>query len=250
MLEFQIATPLFHIPVIETIARAVLSRSAERGRYRAVSAAPAAGVLPGLLTMPSLFRFLVFLGLLGGLAYGTVFSLANFVKLHPREIVVTVPPSKFFKQPLSGLRSASSRRKQNVTIDRPCCRAWTRYEQRQGDGASAERLRRWPDRVVSRHAGGRARRRREYACGLSQRSRRSVRASARAQSADRATPTPTTCAAFSRASTSAASSRRRWRGGCRRCASSIVFSMPRENAATIRPRCWKDRSAGAACRRC
>jgi hypothetical protein len=49
--------------------------------------------------MPSLFRLLVFLGLVGGLAYGTVFSLANFVKLHPREIVVTVPPSKFFKQP-------------------------------------------------------------------------------------------------------------------------------------------------------
>jgi hypothetical protein len=50
-------------------------------------------------TMPSLFRLLVFLGLMGGLAYGTVFSLANFVALHPREIVVTIPPSKFFKQP-------------------------------------------------------------------------------------------------------------------------------------------------------
>lgn len=49
--------------------------------------------------MPSLFRFLVLLGLIGGLAYGTVFSLANFIKLHPREIVVTVPPSKFFKGP-------------------------------------------------------------------------------------------------------------------------------------------------------
>ena len=50
-------------------------------------------------TMPSLFRFLIFLGLLGGLAYGTVFSLANFVKLKPREIVVTIPANKFFKQP-------------------------------------------------------------------------------------------------------------------------------------------------------
>ena len=48
--------------------------------------------------MPSLFRFLVFLGLIGGLAYGTVCSLANFVKFHPREIIVTVPPSKFIKQ--------------------------------------------------------------------------------------------------------------------------------------------------------
>jgi hypothetical protein len=28
-----------------------------------------------------------------------VFSLANFVKVQPREMVVTVPPDKFFKQP-------------------------------------------------------------------------------------------------------------------------------------------------------
>jgi hypothetical protein len=53
---------------------------------------------PGISRMPSLFRFLVFLGLIGGLAYGTVFSLANFVKLHPREIIVTIPANKFVKQ--------------------------------------------------------------------------------------------------------------------------------------------------------
>jgi hypothetical protein len=47
--------------------------------------------------MPSLFRFLLVLGLLGGLAYGAVFALANFVTYHPREIVVTVPPDKFLK---------------------------------------------------------------------------------------------------------------------------------------------------------
>ena len=49
--------------------------------------------------MPSLFRFLVLAGLLGGLAYGAVFSLANFVKYQPREIVVTIPPDKFLKKP-------------------------------------------------------------------------------------------------------------------------------------------------------
>ena len=45
--------------------------------------------------MPSLFRFLMFLGLIGGLAYGAVFSLANFVTYQPREIIVTIPPDKF-----------------------------------------------------------------------------------------------------------------------------------------------------------
>ena len=48
--------------------------------------------------MPSLFRFLVFAGLLSGLAYVAVFSLATFVQYKPREIVVTIPPDKFLKQ--------------------------------------------------------------------------------------------------------------------------------------------------------
>jgi hypothetical protein len=48
--------------------------------------------------MPSLFRFLVVVGIIGGLAYGAVFALANFVSYKPREIIVTVPSDKFFKQ--------------------------------------------------------------------------------------------------------------------------------------------------------
>jgi hypothetical protein len=56
-----------------------------------------ARALAGVLTMPSLFRFLLFFGLLGGLAYGAVFSLATFVKYQPREIIVTIPPDKFLK---------------------------------------------------------------------------------------------------------------------------------------------------------
>lgn len=56
-----------------------------------------AGSEAGSSAMPSLFRFLVVLGLLGGLAYGAVFSLANFVSYQPREIVVTIPPNKFVK---------------------------------------------------------------------------------------------------------------------------------------------------------
>lgn len=48
--------------------------------------------------MPSLFRFLVFLGLIGGLAYAAVFSLATFVPYKQREITVTIPQDKFLKQ--------------------------------------------------------------------------------------------------------------------------------------------------------
>ena len=49
--------------------------------------------------MPSLFRFLLVVALLGGLGYVAVFSLANFVNLKPREISVTITPDKFLKQP-------------------------------------------------------------------------------------------------------------------------------------------------------
>ena len=49
--------------------------------------------------MPSLFRFLIVVGVIAGLAYVGVFALANFVKPQPREIIVTVPADKFVKQP-------------------------------------------------------------------------------------------------------------------------------------------------------
>jgi hypothetical protein len=48
--------------------------------------------------MPSLFRFLITVGLLGVLGYGAVFTLANFVRYSPREIIVTVPSDHFVKQ--------------------------------------------------------------------------------------------------------------------------------------------------------
>lgn len=47
--------------------------------------------------MPSLFRFLIFAGILVGLVYVGIFALANFVKVQPREITVTIPPDKFVK---------------------------------------------------------------------------------------------------------------------------------------------------------
>ena len=48
--------------------------------------------------MPSLFRFLLVIGIIGGLGYGVIFALATFVNPQPREITVTVPPDRFYKQ--------------------------------------------------------------------------------------------------------------------------------------------------------
>jgi cobalamin synthase len=41
--------------------------------------------------MPSLFRFLIVVGVLFGLLYGIIFALATFIEPTPREITVTVP---------------------------------------------------------------------------------------------------------------------------------------------------------------
>jgi hypothetical protein len=48
--------------------------------------------------MPSLLRFLVFLGVLAGLTYGAMFALAHYYDPKPREITVSVPPDRFAKQ--------------------------------------------------------------------------------------------------------------------------------------------------------
>jgi hypothetical protein len=48
--------------------------------------------------MPSLFRFLLVVGIIGGLGYGVIFALATLVNPKPREITVTVPPDRFYKQ--------------------------------------------------------------------------------------------------------------------------------------------------------
>ena len=47
--------------------------------------------------MPSLIRLLFALGLLGGVAYGAMFVLANFVTPTPREITVTIPADRIAK---------------------------------------------------------------------------------------------------------------------------------------------------------
>lgn len=48
--------------------------------------------------MPSLFRFLTVMAVIGGLAYGAVFALANFVDPKPRDMTITIPPDRFLKK--------------------------------------------------------------------------------------------------------------------------------------------------------
>jgi hypothetical protein len=48
--------------------------------------------------MPSLFRFLIAVAVIGGVIYGSIFALANFVNPKPREITVTIPADRFLKK--------------------------------------------------------------------------------------------------------------------------------------------------------
>jgi hypothetical protein len=47
--------------------------------------------------MPSLFRLLTVIALICAVVYGGLYALAYFVHPKPREITVTIPPDKFFK---------------------------------------------------------------------------------------------------------------------------------------------------------
>lgn len=47
--------------------------------------------------MPSLIRLLVILGLIGGAVYGVLWSFANLVEPHPREMSINVPQDRFAK---------------------------------------------------------------------------------------------------------------------------------------------------------
>jgi hypothetical protein len=49
--------------------------------------------------MPTLFRFLAIVGIIGGLVYAGIIALATMGEPQPREITVTVPQDRFFKQP-------------------------------------------------------------------------------------------------------------------------------------------------------
>lgn len=48
--------------------------------------------------MPSLLRFLTVVAVVGGIAYGVIFALANLVNPKPREMTLTISADKFLKR--------------------------------------------------------------------------------------------------------------------------------------------------------
>ena len=54
--------------------------------------------IPGGTNMPSLLRILAVVGIIAGIGYGVIFTLAYLVDPKPREISVTVPADRFYKQ--------------------------------------------------------------------------------------------------------------------------------------------------------
>ncbi|MBN9242026.1 MAG: histidine kinase [Mesorhizobium sp.] len=49
--------------------------------------------------MPTLFRFVVTLAVLAGIAYGTMFALVMFVNPKQAELSVRIPPEKLAPKP-------------------------------------------------------------------------------------------------------------------------------------------------------
>ena len=47
--------------------------------------------------MPTVFRFLMIIGLIAGFGYAGLYALATLVEPKPRTVTVTVPASKFEK---------------------------------------------------------------------------------------------------------------------------------------------------------
>ncbi len=48
--------------------------------------------------MPSLFRFLVIVGIIGTVIYAGIVMMAVMIEPHSREITVTVPPDRLLKR--------------------------------------------------------------------------------------------------------------------------------------------------------
>lgn len=49
--------------------------------------------------MPTLFRFLVVIGIIAAVIYGAMYALANFVEPRKGEMTVRIPPEKLNPRP-------------------------------------------------------------------------------------------------------------------------------------------------------
>jgi hypothetical protein len=87
---------VFHKHRTETTQN-LLSGRLERGRSFFILSCESWPAASGL-AMPSLFRFLTAVAIMGVLIYGGMFALATWFDPTPREITVSVPPDKFSKQ--------------------------------------------------------------------------------------------------------------------------------------------------------
>ena len=47
--------------------------------------------------MPSLIKFIVVVGVIGGVVYGGVWSLAHLIEPKPREMTITIPQDRLAK---------------------------------------------------------------------------------------------------------------------------------------------------------
>lgn len=52
------------------------------------------GIAEDRRPVPTLFRFIAFLAIIGGLVFGGMIALVTFVQPEPREMVEIVPPAK------------------------------------------------------------------------------------------------------------------------------------------------------------
>jgi hypothetical protein len=75
----------------------ILVSKTSRGINRDLNKVNAAESRLPSLQMPSLFRFLVVVALLGGAVYAGIAALGNYVQPQPREITVNISPDKFVR---------------------------------------------------------------------------------------------------------------------------------------------------------
>ena len=156
--------------------------------------------------MPSLLRFLAVIAVLvRGRLWRSLFARAFRAAAAARNHSVD-PAGQVLQEPL--------RR-------RPWFGTWLA----EGERRAARPCRRAAGRALSRHAGGRARRRQKHACRLWPRPRRFCRLSRGGAGSSSRTRRPTICAPISAISPSADLRPQRSRGGCRRSGSSTASSM-------------------------